>query len=166
MTDETHEPGTASGEFRCNQILAVGGLPASVVPPDLAASVVAAVEERLWTPFGLRTLAPGEPGYLGHYGGSVKERDGAYHNGTVWPWLAGPFVEAWVRVRGGTPEAKAEARTRFLEPLLSRFDSLGVGHLPEIADGDAPHVPGGCPFQAWSVAEAARLALETLAETP
>jgi glycogen debranching enzyme len=69
----------------------------------------------------------------------------------------GPFVEAWVRVRGGTHEAKAEARARFLVPLLAHLDASGLGHLPEVADGDPPHAPGGCPFQAWSVAEALRL---------
>ena len=75
----------------------------------------------------------------------MLERDGAYHQGTVWPWLLGPFVEAWVRVRGGTAEAKAEARARFLEPLLRHLDEAGLGHVSEIADGDAPHNPGGCP---------------------
>ena len=81
-----------------------------------------------------------------------------------WPWLAGPFVEAWVRVRGGTSAAKREARARFFEPLLARMASAGLGHLPEIADGDAPHTPRGCPFQAWSVGEALRLDRVVLAE--
>ena len=69
----------------------------------------------------------------------------------------GPFIEAWVRVRGETAAAKAEARTRFLKPLLAHLDVAGIGHLPEIADADAPHAPRGCPFQAWSVAEASRV---------
>jgi glycogen debranching enzyme len=88
----------------------------------------------------------------------VQERDGAYHQGTAWPWLMGAFVGAWVRARGSTPVARAEARSRFLEPLLANLDRVGIGHLPEVADGDPPHGPGGCPFQAWSVAEALRLA--------
>jgi glycogen debranching enzyme len=75
----------------------------------------------------------------------------------VWPWLLGPFVEAWVRVRGGAPAAKAEARRLFLVPLLEHLQEAGLGHLSEIADGDPPHAPRGCPFQAWSVAEALRL---------
>jgi glycogen debranching enzyme len=75
----------------------------------------------------------------------------------VWPWLLGPFVEAWVRVRGDTPAAKAEARTRFLEPLLACTQTAGLGHLPEIADAEPPHRPRGCLFQAWSVGEALRL---------
>ena len=75
----------------------------------------------------------------------------------------GPFVEAWVRVRGGSAAAIAEARRRFLEPLLAHLDDAGIGHLPEIADGDPPHTPRGCPFQAWSVGEALRLDRTVLA---
>jgi glycogen debranching enzyme len=76
--------------------------------------------------------------------------------------LLGPFVDAWVRTRGGTIAARREARTRFLEPLLASLDAAGLNHLPEVADGDAPHTPGGCPFQAWSVGEALRLARTVL----
>jgi len=75
----------------------------------------------------------------------------------------GPFVDAWLRVRGGTTEAKREARTRFLEPLVRYLDDDGLGHISEIADADPPHTPRGCPFQAWSVAEALRLAQVILA---
>jgi glycogen debranching enzyme len=126
--------------------------------------VVDAVEARLLTPMGLRTLAPADPAYVPHYQGSVRERDAAYHQGTAWPWLIGPFVEAWVRVRGGTTAAKREARERFLTPLLQRLDDAGLGHISEIADGDPPFTPRGCPFQAWSVGEALRLDLAVLAE--
>jgi glycogen debranching enzyme len=87
----------------------------------------------------------------------VLQRDGAYHQGTVWPYLAGAFVEAWVRVRGGSAETKLEARARFLAPLLAHLDEAGLGHICEVADGDAPHTPGGCPFQAWSVGETLRI---------
>ena len=87
----------------------------------------------------------------------MAERDGAYHQGTAWPWLLGPFVEAWVRVRGDTAEAKREARRRFLDPLWDHLHEAGLGHLPEVADAEAPHRPGGCPFQAWSLGEALRL---------
>src|SRR5262249_7699243 len=146
-----------------NQILAVGGLPFPLLDGPAARQVVAAVEARLWTPVGLRSLAPGEPGYVRRYEGGVRERDAAYHQGTVWPWLLGPFVEAWVRGRGGTVAAKAEARARFLAPLLAHLDTAGLGHIPEIADGDPPHTPRGCPFQAWSVGEALRLDLSVLA---
>jgi len=143
--------------FRPNQIFAVGGLPHAVLDGERARRVVDAVEKRLVTPLGLHSLAPGEPGYQPRYEGGVAERDAAYHQGTVWPWLMGPFVEAWLRVRGATGDAKAEARTRFLVPLLAHLDDAGLGHLPEIADGDPPHTPRGCPFQAWSVGEALRL---------
>jgi glycogen debranching enzyme len=95
----------------------------------------------------------------------VASRDGAYHQGTVWPWLAGPFVDAWVRVRGATAGAREEARLRFLEPLLGHFDAETLGHVPEVADGDAPHASGGCPFQAWSLGEALRLR-QRLRSTP
>jgi predicted glycogen debranching enzyme len=163
VVDPDHRRGTADASFRPNQIFAVGGLPYAVLPIDRGRSVVDAVEKSLWTPRGLRTLAPEDPRYRGRYEGGVEERDGAYHQGTVWPWLAGPFVEAWVRVRGDSPDVRREARARFLEPLLFGMGEAGLGHLPEIADGDAPHAPRGCPFQAWSVAEALRLDLDVLA---
>ena len=89
--------------------------------------------------------------------GGVASRDGAYHQGTVWPYLAGAFIEAWVRVRGGTPEAKRTAREHFLEPLLGHLDQAGIGHVSEIADAEPPHAPRGCPFQAWSVGELLRV---------
>jgi predicted glycogen debranching enzyme len=157
VVDVDHRAGTADASFRPNQIFAVGGLPIPLLEGGRARRVVDAVEERLLTPLGLRSLAPGEPAYVGRYQGGVLERDGSYHQGTVWPWLMGPFVEAWVRVRGGGAGIREEARVRFLEPLLQHLDSAGIGHLPEIADGDAPHHPRGCPFQAWSVGEALRL---------
>src|SRR5437773_97119 len=157
VADVDHRPGTVDWTFRPNQIFAVGGLPFAVIEGEQARRVVDAVEAWLVTPLGLRSLAPGESGYTPRYQGGPRERDAAYHQGTVWPWLMGGFVEAWVRVRGGTPAARAEARGRFLEPLLAHLDDAGLAHLPEIADGDPPHAPRGCPFQAWSVGEALRL---------
>jgi predicted glycogen debranching enzyme len=162
VVDCDHRPGTADPSIRPNQIFAVGGLPVPLLEGDRARSVVEVVERELATPLGLRSLATGAPGYRGHYGGGVLDRDGAYHQGTVWPWLAGAFVEAWVTVRGGTAEAKREARRRFLDPLSRHLDDAGLGHVSEIADGDAPHTPGGCPFQAWSVGELLRLDLGVL----
>jgi glycogen debranching enzyme len=91
------------------------------------------------------------------YIGELVFRDAAYHQGTAWLWLMGPFVEAWVRVRGSTPEAKSEAKRRFVDPLFAALDESGVGHLSEIADGDPPFTFRGCPFQAWSLGEALRL---------
>ena len=98
VVDCDHQAGTVDASFRPNQIFAVGGLPLVLLSPEKARKVVDAVEARLLTPLGLRSLAPGEPGYVGHYGGGAAQRDGSYHQGTVWPWLMGPFVEAWVRV--------------------------------------------------------------------
>jgi len=124
---------------------------------ERARRVVDAVEEKLLTPIGLKSLSPDDAAYVGRYKGGVVERDGAYHQGTVWPFLAGPFVEAWLRVREVTPAVRREARTRFLEPLLAHLKEAGLGHISEIADGDPPHTPRGCPFQAWSVGEAIRI---------
>jgi predicted glycogen debranching enzyme len=157
VVDVNHEPGTVDASCRPNQIFALGGLPVALLDGDRARRALDLVEQRLWTPVGLRSLAPGEPGYVGHYAGGVLQRDGAYHQGTVWPWLLGPFVEAWVRARGDKAAARREARERFLAPLLRHLDEAGIDHISEIADGDAPHLPGGCPFQAWSVGEALRL---------
>src|SRR5438552_18635251 len=92
------------------------------------------------------------------------QRDGSYHQGTVWPWLIGPFVEAWVRVRGNNTPVKREAREKFLAPLLGHLEEAGLGHISEIADAEWPHTPRGCPFQAWSVGEALRLDQVVLAE--
>jgi len=163
VVDVDHRPGTADPSLRPNQIFAVGGLPYPVLGGSMARAVVEAVEARLWTPLGLRTLDRDDPRYVARYEGGVLSRDGAYHQGTVWPWLLGPFVEAWVRVRGNSNDAKLEARRRFFDPLLQHLSVAGVGHISEIADADAPHTPRGCPFQAWSVGEALRLDLSVLA---
>src|SRR5262249_49370526 len=127
--------------------------------------VVDTVQEKLLTPVGLRSLAPGDPGYRPHYEGGIFARDGAYHQGTVWPWLIGPFVEAWLRMRGGGAAARRGSRRRFLAPLYSHLDEAGLGHISEIADAEPPHTPRGCPFQAWSLGEVLRLERVVLAET-
>jgi glycogen debranching enzyme len=157
VVDVDHRAGTVDSSFRPNQIFALGGLPVMLVTDERARRALKRIESSLWTPLGLRSLAPTEPGYVGRYAGGVASRDGAYHQGTVWPWLLTPFVEAWVRVRGGGPRVIAEARDRFLAPLLRHLDESGLGHVSEIADGDLPHTPNGCPFQAWSVGELLRL---------
>ncbi|HEY2105190.1 MAG TPA: amylo-alpha-1,6-glucosidase [Candidatus Binataceae bacterium] len=157
VIDADHRPGAIDHALRPNQIFAVGGLPFQLIEGERAKSIVDVVEARLLTPAGLRTLDPDDPRYQPRYEGGPRERDGAYHQGTVWPWLMGPFVEAWIRVRGGTRSAKDEARQRFLDPMVKLLDPAGTGHLPEIADGQAPHTARGCPFQAWSVGEAMRL---------
>lgn len=164
VIDVAFQAGTADNTVRPNQIFAVGGLPIPILEGAKARRVVDTVEQRLLTPLGLRSLAPGEPGYRPRCEGGPRERDLAYHEGTVWPWLIGPFVEAWVRVRGETPAAKRDARQRFLTPLLEHLDQYGLGHVSEIADGDPPHTPRGCPFQAWSLGEILRLDQQVLAD--
>ena len=156
VVDVDHVAGRNDAALRPNQILAVGGLPYQVLVEPYASRVVETVERKLLTPLGLRSLAPGEPGYTPHYGGGVRERDSAYHQGPVWPWLMGPFVEAWLRVRGDTSEARREADQRFLAPLREHLGVAGLGHISEIVDAEPPHRPGGCPFQAWSLGELLR----------
>ena len=157
VVDLNHEPGVNDGSVRPNQILAVGGLPLNLLSPVKSQLVVQIVEDRLLTPMGLRSLDPQDPSYCGTYSGDVRKRDGAYHQGTVWPWLKGPFVEAWLRVRGNTFANRQSARSCFVQPLLDHLQRAGLGHVSEIADGDRPHQPAGCPFQAWSVGELLRM---------
>lgn len=166
VVDVDHQAGKVDDSFRPNQIFAVGGLPLQLIDGARARLVVDAVESRLLTPLGLRSLAPDHPDYRPRYEGGVWERDGAYHQGTVWPWLIGPFVEAWVRVRGNSNEAKQEAHRRFVEPLLRHLDAAGLGHISEIADAEPPHTPRGCPFQAWSLGELMRVIDVVLCEEP
>ncbi|GMU83997.1 MAG: 4-alpha-glucanotransferase [Planctomycetota bacterium] len=166
VVDSDHRPGRVDARFRPNQIFAVGGLPIALFENGRARKIVDSVEQKLWTPLGLRSLAPDDPDFAPHYRGGVRERDGAYHQGTVWPWLIGPFVEAWLRVRGDTPEARREARRRFVEPLSDHLAQSGRGHLPEVTDAVEPYTPGGCPFQAWSLAEFLRLEYTVLADRP
>ena len=164
VVDANHQAGTTDPALRPNQIFAVAGLPRPLLQGDRALAVVTVVEQHLWTPAGLRSLATDEPGYAPHYQGDARERDGSYHQGTVWPWLMGAFVEAWVRVHGANAAARQTARSRFLQPLLARMETTGLGHLSEIADGDPPHTARGCPFQAWSMGELMRLEREVLAD--
>jgi predicted glycogen debranching enzyme len=157
VIDVDHVPGRVDGSLRPNQIFAIGGLPMQLFTGPRARQVVDVVERSLLTPLGLRSLAPGEPGYTPRYDGNPWSRDHAYHQGTVWPWLMGAFVEAWIRARDNTRQARSEARDRFVRPLLAELDTFGLGHLPEIADAEAPFTPRGTPFQAWSLGELLRL---------
>ena len=164
VIDCNHISGTVDSTVRPNQILSVGGLPVTLVERQRAASLVQVVEARLLTPLGLRSLDPRSPSYAPHYHGGVSERDGAYHQGTVWPWLIGAFVDAWLRTRNNSPAARLEARERFLDPLVRHLGEAGIGHVSEIADADPPFTPRGCPFQAWSVGELLRLQHEILSD--
>jgi len=167
VVDVDHRSGLVDPSIRPNQIFAVGGLPVPLLDGTRAARVVGAVASHLLTRIGLRSLSPRDPAYAGRYEGGPRERDASYHQGTVWPWLMGPFVEAWLRVTGDTPENRATARRRFFEPLEAHLAEAGLGHVSEIADGDSPYTPRGCPFQAWSVGEALRIRAATApAEMP
>ncbi len=157
VIDVDHQHGRNDDSIRPNQLFAVGGLPLPILAGDQAASVVDRVSRDLLTPAGLRSLAPGSAGYRRRYEGAPLDRDGAYHQGTVWPWLLGPFVEAWLRVRAQTPEHAAEARRRFVGPWRDRLTEGGLGHISEILDADPPRRSRGCPFQAWSLSELLRI---------
>jgi predicted glycogen debranching enzyme len=161
VVDVDHVAGRVDASFRPNQIFAIGGLGVSLLDTDRTRIVLGAIERKLLTPLGLRSLAPDEAGYAPVYRGGPRERDGAYHQGTVWPWLIGPFVDAWLAARGRTDAAKAEARQRFLVPLEAHLDDAGLGHVSEIADAEPPFTPRGCPFQAWSLGEMLRLRAAT-----
>lgn len=136
--------------LRPNQIFA-GSLGDELLEPAQRAGVLDAVRTHLLTPYGLRTLSPDDPGYVGRYEGDLRQRDAAYHNGTVWPWLLGPYGEAVLRERDFSAEAR-EAVRGIMSPLLETLDRDCLGQIAEVYDGDAPHRPSGCPAQAWSVA--------------
>jgi predicted glycogen debranching enzyme len=143
-------PDGADATLRPNQIFAVS-LPESPLPPEQQRGVVEACARALLTSHGLRSLAPDHPQYRGHYGGDQTRRDGAYHQGTVWAWLLGPFALAHMRVFHDPAQAR-----RLLEPMGQQLSAAGMGSLSEIFDGDAPMLPRGCIAQAWSVAEILR----------
>jgi predicted glycogen debranching enzyme len=144
-------PDGADPSLRPNQLFAVA-LPHTPLTADQQRVVVDVCAQHLLTSHGLRTLSPDNPGYLGHYGGNQKQRDAAYHQGTVWAWLMGPFVAAHWRVYRDAALARS-----YLRPLLHHLTSHGLGSISEICDGDPPFTPRGCPAQAWSVAELLRL---------
>ncbi|MBN1392501.1 MAG: glycogen debranching enzyme family protein [Sedimentisphaerales bacterium] len=147
--------GSADASLRPNQIFAVSLL-FSPLSPEQQKCVIDAVQKNLLTPFGLRTLNAQDNRYKGVYEGSQKERDEAYHQGTVWPYLLGPFVESYLKVYGSTQKNKKKAAD-FIRPLLQYITKDGcLGQVCEIFDGDPPHKPRGCIAQAWSVAELIR----------
>lgn len=133
--------------LRPNQLFAVA-LAGDVFSAEQSRSIVDVCAARLWTPLGLRTLAPDDPAYIGTCTGPQTQRDAAYHQGTVWPWLLGPFVRAHLHAYGDPTRART-----YVEPLLDALDLDAIGTLCEIADGDPPHAPRGCPAQAWSIGE-------------
>jgi predicted glycogen debranching enzyme len=143
------DPDDAS--LRPNQVFAIS-LPNPVLDEDKWKPVLQAVRKELLTPVGLRSLGPREPAYQPYYQGNLPARDAAYHQGTVWAWLMGPFVDAW---------QKTFPREDFLQGFDAQLQAFGAGTLAEIFDAEPPHAPRGCIAQAWSVAELLRLCSET-----
>lgn len=150
--------GRKDTSIRPNQIFAVS-LPHSPLTDDQQFAVVEVVRRELLTPVGLRTLSRDNPRYQGRFTGSPKQRDGAYHNGTVWPWLIGAFLEAYLKVNQRSPGSIVQAR-QWLSPLIDQLNHWCIGQINEVYDGDEERRGGGCPAQAWSVAEVLRLAVE------
>jgi glycogen debranching enzyme len=142
---------------RPNQLFAIS-LKHPVLDPARWPAVVAVVREKLLTPVGLRSLAPDHPDYKPRYFGDLRARDAAYHQGTVWAWLIGPFIDAWLRVH---PDDRKGAR-RFLEEFIPHLGEAGLGTISEIFDAEPPYTPRGCIAQAWSVAEVLRSWVKTV----
>jgi len=148
------QDGVSDKKIRPNQIFAVS-LPFALLPREKAKAVVLTVEEKLLTPYGLRSLAPEDLEYRKNYTGNPYERDSAYHQGTVWAWLIGPFVDAYLNVFG-----ESEETCGYLESLFDGFrqhmSQAMLGSISEIFDAEQPYAPKGCGAQAWSVAEVLR----------
>jgi glycogen debranching enzyme len=151
---------TRDESVRPNQLFAAS-LPFPVLARQYHAAMLNRVRDELLVPLGLRTLSPHDPAYQGRFGGNVVSRDRAYHNGSVFPWLLGPFITASVRAAGETEASRGEAR-RQLGPCLRQLQTDGLGHLCELFDGDAPHAPGGAIASPLSVAEVLRCYAEDI----
>ena len=144
---------------RPNQVLSIS-LPYPILERSRWESVMNVVTERLLTPFGLRSLSRDHPDYKPTYSGDLRSRDAAYHQGTVWGWLIGPYIDAWLKIH---PEDGAGAQ-RLVRRFASELDHAGIGFISEIFDAEEPHAPKGCIAQAWSVAEVLRCWVKTCPE--
>lgn len=163
LYDVIDGPEGPDASIRPNQLYAIA-LCDDLVTKERARQVLHVVKEHLLTPIGLRTLSPSDARYRPRYEGGVVERDGAYHQGTVWPFLLGPFVTAWLKVMGNSLAERTRARA-FLDGLESHLHDACLGQVSEIFDAEAPHAPRGCVAQAWSVAEPLRALVEDLGHT-
>ena len=150
-------PDGDDASIRPNQLLAVS-LPNGPLDDETAARVVEVCSRSLLTPLGLRSLAPDDPRYRPYHRGGPADRDAAYHQGTVWPWLLGPYVDAARLVKA--------PREGILDGIEAHLGEWGLGSVSETADGAEPHAATGCPFQAWSVAEVLRVRNNTPARKP
>ena len=153
---------THDASIRPNQVLAVS-LTNSMVDAGRGRKILCVVEKHLLTPLGLRTLSPADPAYRAHYCGDVVSRDSAYHQGTVWPWLMGPFITAYMRIHRHSPQGRDQVK-HWLTGFHEHLRVAGLGQISELADGDPPDAPGGCIAQAWSVAELLRAIVEDVLE--
>jgi predicted glycogen debranching enzyme len=160
LVDVDGVPGTHDAKCRPNQVFAIA-LPHPVLARERWEPVMRIVRDRLLTPVGLRSLAPGDPDYKARYFGDLRARDAAYHQGTVWGWLVGPFVDAWLKVYPNDLDSARHALNGFIPHL----DDGCVGSISEVFDADGPFTPRGCIAQAWSVAEVLR-AFVKLAQQP
>ena len=154
--------GHRDASIRPNQIFAVS-LHHGMLPAKKQRQIVDLVQRELLTPLGLRSLSPGDPGYRPRYEGGVFERDSAYHQGTVWPWLIGPYISAYVKVHKRSKEARRQAGL-LLKPFEEHLRMAALGQISEIADADSPNEPRGCVAQAWSVGELLRATVEDVHE--
>jgi glycogen debranching enzyme len=144
---------------RPNQLLAIS-LRYAILVPERWSTVLEVVRQRLLTPVGLRSLDPTHPEYKATYDGDLRARDAAYHQGTVWAWLIGPFIDAWLKVH---PDDRAGARA-YLQGFEAHLDDACIGSISEVSDAEAPFTPRGCVAQAWSVAEVLRCWVKTAPE--
>jgi predicted glycogen debranching enzyme len=155
-------PNGTDASVRPNQIFAIS-LDFSMLDKDKSERVVEVVNRELVTPYGLRTLALNDPKFVGKCIGDGGSRDIAYHNGTIWPWLLGPYITAYLKVNGYSPKAREYALENLVLPLFSvGIHQAGLGTINEIYDCDPPNEPKGCIAQAWSVAEPLRAYIEDI----
>jgi predicted glycogen debranching enzyme len=160
LFDVVNDSDVRDASIRPNQIFSVS-LHHSMLSRERALRMLEVTERELLTPYGLRSLSPRDPQYRPRYEGDSLSRDGAYHQGTVWAWLMGPFIRAYMKAHDRSAEARERARA-WLASFHTHLNEAGLGHISEIFDGDAPHTPQGCIAQAWSVAETLRAAIEDL----
>jgi glycogen debranching enzyme len=153
LIDVIDEKGKPDTTLRPNQVFALS-LPFHLIEGEKAKAVMDIIRSKLYTAVGLRSLSPDEPGYKGHYGGDAFTRDSAYHQGTVWSWLLGPYVEAGMKSGGESFRTEALA---IIDRFCFHLNEGCIGTVSEIFDGDAPHHPRGCVAQAWGVAEILRV---------
>jgi len=156
LYDVIDENGNPDASLRPNQLFAIS-LPYALLEGEKANILLKKIEEKLYTPVGLRSLSPDDPGYIGLYGGDALKRDSSYHQGTVWSWLLGTYIEAWEKILG---DSFTEHGKKIIEAFSYHLNEGCIGSVSEITDGDAPFHPRGCVAQAWGVAEVLRVVKE------